>query len=509
MTPVRIAIRALLGVVIAATALLALGQAVGASEDPPGDSLGEIVIKVTPGTDVRAVIAPWGAEIMGDVLGSRGIYLVKVDATGDDPDKHVAEVVKELDKRDGVLYAEQNRDADISDVDRFHHWDSVAPTFLGTDSSLRTGQDVVSQLGLPEIRRYATGSGVIVAVIDTGVDIDHPDLVRNLVPGFDYVDDDTDPDDTANGLDDDGDGRIDEGAGHGTHVAGLVTLVAPDATILPLRVLDSDGSGNVFVAAEAIRDAVDAGADVINLSFGYDSQYESEVFEDALKYARKAEVVIVAAAGNDATDQKQYPAASKDVLSVGAVDTATESAAGYSNRGKWVTVGAPGVDLVSTVPGGYARWSGTSMATPIVSGEVAILKQLDPHKMRKAKDVHKAVRKAARDMDVAKEFDPKFAIVDLLLLDLGDAEPLVATSMPTPIATSQPAVIASAPSIAPTTAPSLPETPDTPPAPSADPPPEDVEPDTASDQPTDQPGDQPVEPATGDGGADAGNPLAE
>jgi len=218
-----------------------------------------------------------------------------------------------------------------------------------------------------------------VAVLDTGADLDHSSLIDAIVEGgYDYVDDDPVPEEEANGIDDDGDGAVDESFGHGTHTAGLVTLIAPDADILVYRVLDSDGVGDPYLVAEAIDDAVAAGADVINMSFGMEEKTKSKVLREALKNAAKADVVIVAAAGNDGEKRKQYPADESDVIGVSAMDEGSEELADFSNHGNVAWVAAPGENIVSAAPGGgFASWSGTSMAAPIVTGQVALVQSHD------------------------------------------------------------------------------------------------------------------------------------
>ena len=254
-------------------------------------------------------------------------------------------------------------------------------------------------LRLAEAHRLSTGAGVRVAVLDTGVDRDHPALAGRLLPGFDFVDYDDDPSEEGS--------EADVAFGHGTHVAGLVALVAPDAMIMPLRVLDADGQGNAWVLAEALLYAVDPdgdpttddGAHVINLSLGtttrtriFDAVVElatcSAVFDndladpgydaDAERCSQMRGVVIVAAAGNDGSNAvREYPAAETSTHGLAAVGASAANArrASFSNYGSWVRFAAPGDGITSSVPGGgYGTWSGTSMAAPLFAGTAALLR---------------------------------------------------------------------------------------------------------------------------------------
>jgi thermitase len=130
--------------------------------------------------------------------------------------------------------------------------------------------------------------------------------------------------------------------------------------------------------AEAVLDAVAAGAQVINMSFGTTEKITSKLLQDAIHEAQSKGVVVVGAAGNDGDNKPDFPAAQPSVLSVAALDD-NGALARFSNWGHWVAVAAPGDDLVGPMPGGgYATWSGTSMATPLVSGQVAILRSANP-----------------------------------------------------------------------------------------------------------------------------------
>ncbi len=262
------------------------------------------------------------------------------------------------------------------------------------------GADMV---GAPEAwARGYTGDGVVVAVIDTGVDYNHSELSRNIWRNRDEI--------ANNGIDDDGNGYIDDVRGwnfvnknndpmdlnsHGTHVAGTiasarnnvgVTGVAYDARIMPIQVLSASGSGTYEDVAAGIRYAADNGADVINLSLGGD-EAGPELLE-AVRYASERDVIIVAASGNDGgfggATQPGFPAryATDYGLAIGAVDSDRDAASFSSpagNNSDMQYIVAPGVDILSTFPdNSYGAISGTSMATPHVAGVVALLLEANP-----------------------------------------------------------------------------------------------------------------------------------
>lgn len=229
-----------------------------------------------------------------------------------------------------------------------------------------TGRWWWGSIQAPDAWDVTTGSdSIVVAVIDTGVDLDHPDLAAKIVPGYDFANDDDDPDDDY---------------GHGTHVAGIAAAVTNNgsgvaglswgARIMPLKVLDSSGSGWISDVASGITYAADHGAQIINMSLG--SYASSGVMSDATDYAHDHGVFIAAAAGNDGDNTLLYPAANEHVVGVAAI-TSSDARAYFSNYGSHVDVAAPGVSIYSTYPGAYASFSGTSMATPFVSGLAALV----------------------------------------------------------------------------------------------------------------------------------------
>lgn len=212
---------------------------------------------------------------------------------------------------------------------------------------------------------------VIVAVVDTGVDLDHPDLQGRLLPGYNVVNPEEEP------MDD---------VGHGTHVAGIIAAnvnnregiagMTWNTKILPVKALDSSGSGTTYSVAQGIVWAVDHGAKVINLSLG--NYAEAQFLHDAIKYAYDQDVVVIAATGNDNTERPGYPAAYKEVLSVSATDSNLKRAS-FSNYGDYIDVMAPGESIASTYPGNqYAALSGTSMASPHVAALAALIRSINP-----------------------------------------------------------------------------------------------------------------------------------
>lgn len=240
-------------------------------------------------------------------------------------------------------------------------------------------QGLLPRLHIPEMQQQYTGAGVLVAVLDTGVTASHEALAGCIAPGgWDFVSNDDDPADEALGIDEDGDGLTDEGAGHGTMVAGILHLLAPDAQLLPVRVLDDEGRGRVFDVAKGMRYAVDHGAQVINLSLGLTQH--TFVIQDQILYVNDGEAAIVSAAGNLATDHPPYyPASDPRVLSIAALDS-SDVKADFSNWHPTVDLSAPGMGILAPYrDGGYAIGAGTSFAVPFISAQCAWALQAMPH----------------------------------------------------------------------------------------------------------------------------------
>lgn len=259
------------------------------------------------------------------------------------------------------------------------------------DLSSYQNQYAVAKLGLSAAHARSTGAGVVVAVLDTGVDAAHELLAGRLLAGWDFVDGDANPDDDSPGQDLDGDGQFDEMAGHGTYISGLVALVAPEARILPVRTLDSEGRGESWRLARGLWYAIDHGVEVINLSLG--STEDSKVVEEALLEAFNLGISVVAAAGNcDRSQPREFPAMSEvEVIGVAGVDD-LDARAGFSNYHPTLALSSPAVcvfdsfgqpllerSVISSFPGGnYGAWEGTSMGTALVSGAAALVRSQHP-----------------------------------------------------------------------------------------------------------------------------------
>ena len=241
---------------------------------------------------------------------------------------------------------------------------------MGTSNDpyfLQGSQWHLSKIQAPTAWDTTTGSAnQIVAVIDSGVRASHPDLVGKVLPGYDFVANDNDANDEN---------------GHGTGVAGTLSPgsnnqigvcgVAWSNPILPVRVLDANGSGSYSAIANGIIYAADRGAKVINLSLGGTSS--SRALQDAINYAWNKQCVLVAAAGNNGSNVAFYPAACTNVVAVSATD-ASDTRPTWSNFGSYVDVSAPGVDILSVYGSDqYAAWNGTSFSSPVASGVVALM----------------------------------------------------------------------------------------------------------------------------------------
>ncbi len=225
---------------------------------------------------------------------------------------------------------------------------------------------------------WASGCGVKVAVIDSGIDMTHPFLQHRISPwGYDFVDGDNDPSEERIGLDSNGNGYVDEAWGHGTHVAGIISMIAPGVEIIPIRVVDSDGQANLFDIIAGLEHALYEGADVINLSLSI-MDY-SDLLHDWILEAKRQNVLIVTSAGNENTNQVDYPASENPVLTVTSLDINYEKSS-FANFGPAVDVSAPGENILSTHPGGYfIHRSGTSMSAPMAAAEAALILQWHPN----------------------------------------------------------------------------------------------------------------------------------
>ncbi len=312
----------------------------------------EVLVKFSPGlseSGCSMALSAANAEVV-DSIPELGVLVLHV------PDGQAANVIAQLRLRGDVEYAEPNYYARVTDI---------VPT-----DPYWSQQGNMQAIHAPAGWSYTTGATwVTIAIVDTGVDLTHPDLAVKILPGIDFVNNDSDPSD-------------DNTIAHGTHVAAIaaastnngVGMAGVDwgANILPVKVLNAAGYGTYANIAAGITWATDHGAQVINMSFG--GYANSTTLSDAVNYAFTHGVIQVAATGNDGIAPVMYPAAYAPVVAVAATDN-NGNHAGFSNHGPGVTVSAPGVQILSADRGGgYTSLNGTSMAAPHVSGLAAILR---------------------------------------------------------------------------------------------------------------------------------------
>ena len=249
----------------------------------------------------------------------------------------------------------------------------VEPNYIYQASFTPNDPGLSQQYGWTNTQAYQAwdvtqgSSSTVIAIVDTGIQRNHPDLDSKIVPGYDYVQNDTAPDD---------------GNGHGTHVAGTSAAetnnatggagMCPNCSLMPVRVLDNNGSGTLVNVANGINYAANNGAKVINMSLGGSG---SSTLQAAVDNAWSKGVFMACAAGNSNTSSvtNSYPGAYANCFAV-ASTTNTDARSSFSNYGSWVEVAAPGSNIYSTwLNSGYNTISGTSMATPHVAGLAGLL----------------------------------------------------------------------------------------------------------------------------------------
>jgi len=271
----------------------------------------------------------------------------------------ISDFLADLRTDKAIVYAEPDLKIELDDNNvRFND------PFLGEQYALEK---------VEAVKAWDTNQGkqtVKIAIVDTGVDLEHPDLKAKLLNGYNALEQGKPPKDDSR---------------HGTHVAGIAAAIgnngvgvsglAVNCSIIPVRALGSNG-GTLETVSDGLVWAANNGADVVNMSLG--SYTENKTLEEAVKYALSKNVVLVATMGNNSMEKKRYPAAYPGMIAVGATDK-NDKIASYSNFGPWMTVSAPGTDIFSTLPtymspNGYGKMSGTSMAAPLVTGLAGLIR---------------------------------------------------------------------------------------------------------------------------------------
>ena len=335
--------------------VLAVGLALGGSTHALLYEPNELVIKLEPGHSIDSINEQFGTEV-NQHLPQLDIYLLHCFTP-----LGLDSLSAEIEALPEVSFCHPNYL-----IDPLQPVQGSLPITDLTGEGDYWGQAAVDLLNLEGAHTISTGAGVTMAVLDGGVEYDHPELSGSVSSGYDYVDGDSDAFDEPGG----------DNSGHGTFVAGVLHLVAPDADIRSYRVTDVDGESNGYVVAEAILQAVDDGCRVINLSMV--TMDEHNAIGEAVVYAKDTDVITVVAAGNLQQDDACYPASDSNTIAVAAVDLLGELA-DFSNYGEHIDVCAPGVEIYAPYQNsGFAWWGGTSFASPFVAAEAALLISMAP-----------------------------------------------------------------------------------------------------------------------------------
>ena len=354
-----------LAVLIGAVVLLALSPAArGQPVEPPVDydpagapyAAGELIVTYEEGAPID-VVGSLAEKARGEIEG----HLPAIDARLLEFPGVKGERSREVRERDLARIKENlERDPAVESVDYNY---LRTPSFTPNDPKFDEQWGLIKP-GFEEAWSRTRGKGVRIAVVDSGAAVRHPDLRRKIALTRDFKHNDS---------------SVEDRAGHGTHVAGTVAAMTdngkgvaggcPACKLIIAKVFDPD-QGYDFAIARGITWSADSGAKVINCSFT--GPGDSRALKNAVGHATSRGAVVVAAAGNGDTNKPKYPAAYPGVIAVAATNQ-EDRRASFSNYGSWVDVAAPGVGILSTIPGGYRSLNGTSVAAPHVSALAGLL----------------------------------------------------------------------------------------------------------------------------------------
>ena len=385
------------------------------------------ILETTAATDLARITSQYGLTVLHTIHeNGDSVYVValpsnasgkEIAAIKSDPGVRVFVPDSEVAGTETPGSQEEDEEGHNRPLDPLSDALAIGGTQRYYGAPVRSGYVGQTAAGLIHLaqtqQQFPTGNN-IVAVIDTGVDPNHPALAGVLVPGYDFLNDLPGIPSELSGLSQSTVAILDQSTvaildgknvplvltqstvaildqstvaildgiklpadfGHGTMVAGLIHLVAPTARIMPLKAFQLDGTANLSDVIRAIYYAVDHNARVINMSFS--TSDNSAALLDAVKYATSHGVVLVAAAGNDGKEMKVYPAALEGVFGVGSTDK-SDLKSPFSNYGDVARLAAPGEALVTTYPGNnYAAVWGTSFSAALVSGAAALITSFQP-----------------------------------------------------------------------------------------------------------------------------------
>lgn len=322
----------------------------------------QIIVKVKSSKQIDDIALDY------NLIVSDSIYVKKTFLLNIPDDRELSVVIDLLNDDKRVLNVSENATVGLPEVFQISQGfpDENRPVFnLGVEPINFYEQSGNYSIGIDSAQVLSKGEGVVVAVIDNGLAIEHPLFEEaNIVFYHDYI--------TGNNNQNINPPNTD----HGTFVTGLILLTAPECTIMPIRAFDENGISDQFTLTKSINWAINHGADIINLSFG--TSILDEPLMEAFEDAHDNGIIMVAASGNDSSNVPLYPASLDHVIAVGSVN-AHDSVSVFSNYGAHLDLVSPGESVYSALSGEYewGTWSGTSFAAPFVTGTIALMQELN------------------------------------------------------------------------------------------------------------------------------------